>query len=114
VTRKAGPAGTTANYIGPARKGFEGMPTSTNSGAARVGRTTSRACGFARSFRAVFVFGLAAAMSYATTLLVVLRLYRKGYAIGQKSAHASRSAATNLELASLGEQRACACSCTSR
>lgn len=89
------------------------MPTSTNSGAAREGRTTSRACGLARGFRAVFVFGLAAALSYATALLVVLRLYRKGYAIRQKSAHASQSTATNLELAPLGEQRTCACSCTS-
>lgn len=55
------------------------MTGSIGSGAARAGRTTFSALRTALTFRALFLTGLALAVSYATVLLAVICMYRKGY-----------------------------------
>lgn len=83
------------SLIGQSGGRIEGMLTSTGPRAARVRGTISRSCGFALSFRRVFVLGLSVAVSYATMLLVVVRKYRKGYGIKGKRGPAPWSAAKN-------------------
>ena len=46
-----------------------------------VGKTASKVFGLALNFRAAFFVIVIVAHSYATTLLVVVYLYRKGYGI---------------------------------
>ena len=55
------------------------MTGSMGSGAALAGRTIFRALRAALTFRALFLTGLALAVSYATVLLAVICVYRKGY-----------------------------------
>lgn len=72
------------------------MLRSTGAKVARAGRTTSRVFIFALNFRAIFLIGLAVALSYATMLLAVVYLYRKGYGIVGKPELALQSMATSL------------------
>ncbi len=58
---------------------------------ARMARTASMVFGRALNFRATFLTIVAAALSYATMLLIVAYLYRKGYGIVEKPELARQS-----------------------
>ena len=59
------------------------MLRSVESKVARVGRTASIVLGLVQplNFRAAFLMIAAVALSYATMLLIIVYLYRKGYGI---------------------------------
>lgn len=69
------------------------MPGSLGSKVAHVGKTASTAPGPALNFRTVFFIGLAAGLSYATALLVVVYFYRRGYGTSGKPDYRLRSMA---------------------
>ena len=65
-------------------EGAEDMLGSTGSRAARASKAVTRVLGVALIFRGLFLAGLTLALSYATVLLIVIHLYRKGYGVAGK------------------------------
>lgn len=72
------------------------MSRITHSRAPRLSGSASRTLGFASNSRAVFLVLLAVPLTYATVLLAVICLYRRGYGIAGKPELALRFVSTNV------------------